>query len=208
MSYNILKQDEELIEGISLINLKYPNYNPEKLFDDKKKEYYSLEMIMNSLEGIKNLKQDFIKVIFFDYIIGNTDRHQNNWGVIKKNEDIIKLAPVYDNGSSLCSYVTEDKIEEFLGKDKNKFYSLVNTKSRSRIRIDKYEKKEPTHLEVMKYLKENMREEFDKNLLIINKKINEENINLILNKTEKISKQREILIRKYIFEKKKLINNI
>ena len=60
----------------------------------------------------------------------------------------------------------------------------------------------------MKYLKENMREEFDKNLLIINKKINEENINLILNKTEKISKQREILIRKYIFEKKKLINNI
>ena len=69
-------------------------------------------------------------------------------------------------------------------------------------------KKEPTHLEVMKYLKENMREEFDKNLLIINKKINEENINLILNKTENISKQREILIRKYIFEKKKLINNI
>lgn len=95
-----------------------------------------------------------------------------------------------------------------MGKDKNKFYSLVNTKSRSRIRIDKYEKKEPTHLEVMKYLKENMREEFDKNLLIINKKINEENINLILNKTEKISKQREILIRKYIFEKKKLKNNI
>ena len=121
MSYNILKQDEELIEGISLINLKYPNYDPEKLFDDKKKEYYSLEMIMNSLEGIKDLKQNFIKVIFFDYIIGNTDRHQNNWGVIKKNEDIIKLAPVYDNGSSLCSYVTEDKIEEFLGKDKNKF---------------------------------------------------------------------------------------
>ena len=84
MSYNILKQDEELIEGISLINLKYPNYDPEKLFDDKKKEYYSLEMIMNSLEGIKDLKQNFIKVIFFDYIIGNTDRHQNNWGVIKK----------------------------------------------------------------------------------------------------------------------------
>ena len=60
----------------------------------------------------------------------------------------------------------------------------------------------------MKYLKENIRKDFEENLLIINKKINEESINLILNKTEKISKQREILIRKYIFAKKELINNI
>lgn len=208
MSYNILKENEELIEGISLINLKYPNYNPEKLFDSKKKEYYSLEMIMKSLDEVENLKSSFLRVMFFDYIIGNTDRHQSNWGVIKNNEDIIKLAPVYDNGSSLCAYVREEKIQEFLGNDTYKFNSLVNTKSRSRIRIDKFAKKEPTHLEVMKYLKENMNKEFNRNLKIINEKINEENINSILDKIEEISEQRIELVKKYIFAKKELINNI
>ena len=207
MSYNILKDNEELIEGINLINLKYPNYDPDKLYDSKIKEYYSLEMILNSLESYPQIIEQFIKIMFFDYIIGNTDRHPSNWGVLKKDGNIIGLSPIYDNGSSLCAYIKEDKINDYLGNDKVRFKSLVITKSKSRIRIDKYNKKEPTHLEVMKYLKDN-RNDFSNNLNNINKNLNIESIRSILNSIDEISLARKQLIEKYIIEKVKLINEL
>ena len=210
MSYNLLKNKEELIEGINLINLKYPHYDPDKLYETEKKEYYSLEMILNSLQlkDMSGLEEEFIRVMFLDYFIGNTDRHQNNWGVIKKNGVITGIAPIYDNGSSLCSYIKEEKIEEFLGKDQLKFKALVDTKSTSRIRIDKYNKKEPTHLEVVKYLKENYKKEFDKNLRNLNEKANRAAIEKIIDDIEEISEKRKELIKRYMNAKKQLINNI
>ena len=207
MSYNILKNNEELIEGINLINLKYPNYDPDKLYDSKNEEYYSLEMIMNSLQLYPKLIEEFIKIMFFDYLIGNTDRHQSNWGVLKKDGSIIGLSPVYDNGSSLCAYIQEDKIENILGKDKLKFEALVNTKSKSRIRINKYDKREPTHLEVVKYIKEN-RDDFYNNLDNINKNINNESIKNILDNIDEISLLRKKLIEKYVLEKIKILNEL
>jgi hypothetical protein len=47
---------------------------------------------------------DFInKMITIDYIIGNTDRHLNNFGFIRDAETLkwISCAPIYDSGSSL-----------------------------------------------------------------------------------------------------------
>ena len=65
----------------SLINKYYPNYNPETLYDDINKEYYSLEMILNSLSDY-DFSREFLKIPIFDFLIGNTDRHQNNWAIL------------------------------------------------------------------------------------------------------------------------------
>jgi len=43
----------------------------------------------------------------------------------------------------------------YLGNDKVRFNSLVNSKSKSRIRVNKKIKKEPTHIEMLKYIKLN-----------------------------------------------------
>ncbi|KAF1085003.1 hypothetical protein SPSYN_01139 [Sporotomaculum syntrophicum] len=45
LSYRINRDDENLIEGIQLINKYYPLYNEETLYDSGRDEYYSLEMI-------------------------------------------------------------------------------------------------------------------------------------------------------------------
>lgn len=208
MSYLINKNDEILIEGIYLINEMYPFYNSYTMYDSMKEEYYSLEMILNSLDKY-NLKKEFFKIIIFDYLIGNTDRHQNNWAIIQKGEDV-KLCPIYDNGSSLCCYLKEENIATYLGNDKVRFNSLVNTKSKSRIRIDKKSKKEPTHLEVIKYIKENYNDYIKDFIDIVIKYISKENIDKIINNYDDglISSNRKELIRRFLLEKVRLIKEL
>ncbi|MGG7153583.1 HipA domain-containing protein, partial [Clostridium neonatale] len=123
MSYLINKQDEILIEGIYLINELYPSYDSYTMYDSVNEEYYSLEMILNVLSKY-NLSKEFLHILIFDYLIGNTDRHQNNWAILQKGEDV-KLCPLYDNGSSLCCYIKEENILTYLGNDKVRFNSIV-----------------------------------------------------------------------------------
>lgn len=66
----------------------------------------------------------------------------------------MKWSPLYDNSSSLCAYISEEQIENYLGRDKNRWNSLVDTKSKSLLRCEVLDEKRPTHLNVIKYIKE------------------------------------------------------
>ncbi|EGT4187241.1 TPA: HipA domain-containing protein [Clostridioides difficile] len=207
MSYLINKNDEKLIEGVWLINKYYPCYNTDKLYDYKNNEYYSLKMIFKSIEEY-NIKNDFLKMLIFDYLIGNRDRHQNNWALLE-SQNKITLSPLYDNGSSLCCYVNIENIDSFF-TDHQRFEALINTRSRSRIRIDEKNKKEPTHLEVLKYLNSNYYEQTIDFVEKIINLMNEVNINtLIDNYSENIiSPKLKKLLKVYLKEKVLRIKNI
>ena len=208
MSYLINKKSEILIEGIYLINKKYPNYDPASMYDNVNEEYYSIEMVLNSLDEY-NLKNEFLKIVIFDFLIGNTDRHQNNWAVIR-HKDTFEMCPMYDNGSSLCCYLQEDNIDSYLGKDKMKFNSLVDTKSRSRVRINKKIKKEPTHLEMLQYINLHYYDCVINLIEVINQNITEYNLEKTVSSypDELLSKKRKILIKKFLLEKVKLMNQV
>jgi hypothetical protein len=56
--------------------------------------------------GIRDSAEWWGKVLAFDALIGNTDRHMENWGLlVQRNSDgtppRISLAPAFDNGTSL-----------------------------------------------------------------------------------------------------------
>lgn len=55
------------------------------------------------LNGIENVESDLSKMVFFDYIIRNSDRQYNNFGFLRNPDTLewIGLAPLYDNGTSL-----------------------------------------------------------------------------------------------------------
>ena len=56
----------------------------------------------------------FWDMFIVDAFIGNFDRHGGNWGFIKRNNQY-RIAPVYDNGSSLYPKLnTDEKILEVL----------------------------------------------------------------------------------------------
>ena len=71
MSYMILSEDEELIEGIHYITNIYKTYDQDKFIDYNSNEPYSIKMIMNSLVKT-NLESNFLIIPIFDALIGNS----------------------------------------------------------------------------------------------------------------------------------------
>ena len=82
MSYNIVdRRGMVLIEGIYCISTIYRSFDADRLIDVETGDRYSIEMIKTALETL-HLFEDFLPVLIFDFLIGNTDRHQSNWALI------------------------------------------------------------------------------------------------------------------------------
>ena len=208
ISYNIVNQkDMILIEGIYCISLIYPNFDAEKIMDMETGEKYSIEMIKKVL-GPLDLFKEFLPVLIFDFLIGNTDRHQSNWALLREGNNL-RISPLYDNSSSLCAYVKPEKIKQYLGKDSMLWKSLVDTKSRSIIRIQCKDMKQPTHLEVLKFLRENYYAQTAGMVTKIEKLVTEEKIsNILKHYRDNLSKEKSELIKKYLLSKIQMMSNV
>lgn len=208
MSYHILDHDGmTLVEGIYCISSMYHRFDEDSLMDMETGDRYSLDMIKTALEPW-NLFYDFLPILIFDFLIGNTDRHQSNWALISEKETL-RISPLYDNSSSLCAYVQESRIKDYLGKDELLWKSLVDTKSKSLIRITGKDKKQPTHLEMVQFLKDNYYEQTIKIEKKIETLVTENAVYTILNKYEEVlTQQRKSLIGRYILSKVQLLRKV
>jgi len=109
--------EEEHFDGGDLLKTIIDDFDPNDLQD------YNFENVVECLIPL-NLDKEIARVIIFDALIGNQDRHCENWGVIQGNGNI-RLAPIYDNGACLGFNNKEDRIELML-KDQNMFQSFTN----------------------------------------------------------------------------------
>lgn len=209
MSYNIVKDNDIIFrEGLDYIQAQYPFYNKENLVDEYNNKKYSLQMIESSVSGLLEISE-ILKIIIFDCLIGNSDRHHSNWGVIpcvKKVDEgdcvCLKLCPLYDNGSSLCAYEDNNNIEVFF-KDKMKLEALVNTKSKSAIG---WKNERPIrHFELLKKIKDNAYDGTIQYVEKIKTNINEEKIDKILSEFNNniISIDMKKLLKMFLLERRK-----
>lgn len=207
MSYNLIDGVKVLTEGVVFIEKKYPNYNKDKLLDEDSGKKYSLQMIKDCLpEYFKSI----LSMILFDALIGNSDRHHSNWGIIYElNEDEIynHFSPLYDNGSSLCAYVNEEDIDK-LFKDKMMYNALLDTKSKSAIGWN--EKRPIRHFELIKNIKNNYYNETVDYVKNIKNKITRKLVSEILNNftDDMISKRMKDLLLKFILDRRNKILEI
>lgn len=67
---------------------------------------YTLEKLSSELDS--NSFLSILKMLIFDYIIGNRDRHSGNFALWYDRS----VAPLYDNASSLCHGLSIKKAEE------------------------------------------------------------------------------------------------
>lgn len=95
--------------------------------------YQSLNNVLKGFEtsiNIENIKEKFWEMFVIDFFIGNTDRHNNNWGFIyyesKLDTSILNMefAPIFDSGSSLTPVLTDEQMGEIL-KQKGELNNYV-----------------------------------------------------------------------------------
>jgi len=207
MSYMILKENEELREGIQYITTTYKSYDEDKFIDYITGESYSINMIYNSIKET-GLFNEFLKIPIFDALIGNSDRHHSNWGIIKdKKSGALSLSPLYDNGSSLCCLIKDKDVESFL-KDKMRFNSLIFSKSKSMIRWSG--NKRIRHFELVEEIKKQYFSETIGFVKKIKNNLNDKVIEDIISKYDDIiiSKNLKKLLFEFLKERRNRIINI
>ncbi len=129
-----------LVHGNELLTVIDSDY-PTKQF--WKVSQHSIEKIVEVMSGINvQLQSDysypsgidnaidlFLGYFMFDALVGNTDRHHENWGVLVREEDsgqlCIELAPTFDHASSLGRELEEARRESLLAG--NNYRANVST---------------------------------------------------------------------------------
>lgn len=210
MSYLLNKPNEYIVEGAIFISGKHPDYDMDQMQETNTGRYYCLEHLLE-VTASPIVTKKWIEMMLFDFIIGNTDRHQNNWAVLVHVADHTnhslkgRVCPLYDNGSSLCCYIRDNDAENYLGKDTRRFNALTDTKSRSMIRIDGFRKKHPTHAEVVTELLKTYPEAYDISKWFISR-LNADAVNdLMKGYVDILSDTKMQLISKYLNRKMEIL---
>lgn len=126
ISQSFVEEGSNLIHGNQLLFSALRNYpsptKPKNTTSALVKDYTidSVKEVISNLEipienwqkelpnGINTALDVFSGYILFDALIGNQDRHHENWGAIQQ-ETHLYLAPIYDNAAGLARNLTDDK---------------------------------------------------------------------------------------------------
>ncbi len=135
-------EKEELVEGVKYLQASNPKYDPS---NKQQHSLYTFQFIEIALReaGLDNEIENILELIIFDCLIGNGDRHQENWAIITTQnltKEIVGLhkqlytidkifAPIYDNGSSLGRELLEERVDQYVKSDEVLLQYILNGKS-------------------------------------------------------------------------------
>lgn len=99
-----------------------------KNFDRQKGTQHNF-LTIAKLRGIPRFGEHWAGVFTLDCLTGNTDRHQDNWGLVVKGirqQPMIEatpcFSPAFDNGTALGYEVVEENIEKLLNEERLEKY--------------------------------------------------------------------------------------
>ena len=76
-----------------------------------------MQALLSNFGGDISWRQWWVDALLFDALIGNTDRHQDNWGVIFVPDPEkglrIRMPPYFDNGTSLGHERFTDRVKNW-----------------------------------------------------------------------------------------------
>jgi hypothetical protein len=103
-------------------NFRTPQHTVDKALAVLQQNFISLSRFQARPSGITSVPAEFVGYLMLDALVGNTDRHHENWAIIVpqtgRNGPIeAELAPMYDTASCLGRERTDDdRIRRMSGK--------------------------------------------------------------------------------------------
>lgn len=141
----IQKESERLFLGNELLAEIIPDYGSMTTHRGVNRQH-TLDNVLNCLSRYPppadadlppendSAAEAFLGYLMLDALIGNTDRHHENWGCIaNENGTDMRLAPSYDHASSLGRELRDDRHQEMLTtRDKNRTVEAYCQSAKSR----------------------------------------------------------------------------
>jgi hypothetical protein len=109
----------------------------------------SMPAAWHAPQGIVDAFGVFVGYLLLDALIGNQDRHQLNWGLIRSPERRLMLAPTFDHASSLGRNESDAvRIERMKTRDKGRSLETYAQRARSGLYRSQSSRKPMLTLEV------------------------------------------------------------
>lgn len=172
LSRYFLNKNERLIHGAEICGEHLGDMEMAKEIAENRKtarELFTFEFIRDAIRSVfpgcfEELLYDLVKMIVFDGLTGNNDRHFYNWGVIdtkKKTSKLPTFAPLYDSARGLLWNMSDDAIKRHLdeylryraGGTKKYGSKIVNYVREASPRISIEGNEKATHFELIDFLK-------------------------------------------------------
>jgi hypothetical protein len=199
LSPSMTKSDEELIHGQQFLTQILPSFETKKGID------HTFQLIQSFFESDPKYDQiidSFIEMLVFDSIIGNRDRHQQNWALIRKIDvkvlkqslfsklkkdrlkftvnivEYINFSQLFDNGNCLAYNIVEENIDSFLNDHSKTEKYLFGEKATSHVR---WNGECLSHLQLLSNINEEKADIIENVLKRVKQKYSEINISNIIN---------------------------
>ncbi len=172
--------------------------NPDKKIETE------LNDIMEVLEeskmiNVEETKQRFWDMFVIDSLIGNTDRHNGNWGfLLNKNIGKVQFSPIYDCGSALNPMLEDKEIEK------------INETELKNLAINCYSclKENGKKINYMTYMKQMKNKECNNAIKRLFLNINIDEINNFINNVEGMSTTRKDFYKKIMAKRYEILKEI
>ena len=153
----------------------------------------------NKMIDTENTKQKFWDMFIVDSLIGNTDRHNGNWGfLLNKATGNSEFSPIYDCGSCLNPMLEDEEINkisevELKNLAINCYYCLKNNGKK---------------INYMSYIKQKENEDCNNAIKRVFPKINVDKIKKFIDNIECISNIRKDFYKKMIEQRYYIIKDV
>ena len=172
--------------------------NPDKKIETE------LPDIMDVIEESKMIdtektKEMFWNMFIIDSLIGNTDRHNGNWGfIMNKKTGSIEFSPIYDCGSCLNPMIEDNELEK------------ISETELKNLAVNCYSclKENGKKINYMSYIKQIKNQDCNNAIKRVYPSIDINKINDFINQIEKISNKRKEFYKNILKYRYEIITNI
>ena len=125
-----VKAGQALVHGNEILSMRVTGYDKSKTFRQSDHTLANIEAAIRGLFGpaqADGALTELASYMVLDALIGNTDRHHENWGLLIRVQtdpraSILSVAPSFDHASSLGRELRDERRDELLAGNRVSWY--------------------------------------------------------------------------------------
>ena len=156
---------DELVHGADIL-AGYLNVTPQYVeeVDEQKRtrDLFTLQVIEKAVASLffdqkEEIMHELSRLVIFDAVVGNNDRHFFNWGVVRSVESRFQpyFSPVYDTARGLFWNYSENKVRDIVEVNKTIDSHIQKYCKSSRPKIGWEGEKNPNHFQLFQQIYSN-----------------------------------------------------